>query len=115
MNPTDGELVTRARSGDAAAFHELVRRHRPMARPGPGTCAAASSTTRAGHTGTTTRAEPGAAGPGGRHIRPPAPGGEWEPAEIEADVPDDAVFLLFGATLRGPGPVEMRDVRLDAL
>ncbi|GAA0384789.1 hypothetical protein GCM10009530_39580 [Microbispora corallina] len=32
MNPSDGELVDRARAGDASAFHELVRRHRSMAR-----------------------------------------------------------------------------------
>lgn len=33
---------------------------------------------------------------------------------MTADVPRDAVFLLSGVTLRGPGAVEARDVRLVA-
>jgi hypothetical protein len=49
-----------------------------------------------------------------QHTAVPASGGEWQPLVVEAPVPDDAVFLLFGVTVSGPGSVEMRRVALTA-
>ncbi|GAA4556423.1 sigma-70 family RNA polymerase sigma factor [Planotetraspora kaengkrachanensis] len=49
-----------------------------------------------------------------QHMAVIAPGDEWRPLNVKARIPDDAVLLLFGVTLSGPGTIEMRRVGLTA-
>jgi RNA polymerase sigma-70 factor (ECF subfamily) len=39
-------------------------------------------------------------------------GSDWVSREVSVEVPHDAVFVLFGLTLAGPGEIELRDAEL---
>jgi len=38
----------------------------------------------------------------------------WSQRTVTYDVPNDAVYVLFGVRLTGPGEIALRDVRLSA-
>jgi RNA polymerase sigma-70 factor (ECF subfamily) len=42
-------------------------------------------------------------------------GPDWTRHEVTAQVPDDAVYVLFGITLTGPGRIELRNAGLAAM
>jgi hypothetical protein len=104
----DGDLVRRARTGDAAAFRLLVERHQAMARAER--CLDIAS-------------------PPDEHVAPgPVPqrvhrdsehhdqtitgSRDWTRYDLSAQVPGDAEHIGFDLTLTGPGQIGLRNVEL---